>query len=238
VLKGFGYVVFMQDHLHPNKQSGFTLAELLMAIVIIGIMFAIALPSLTSLTGQSKLDSAANAVHSAAKLARQFAVTHNQPTYLVFNEGQTGSNLAYRAYSIFTINIHSRPTGSASVPREAGSFLKEWELLPAGIVFDDQSDSLNNLFNVDYSAEWNGALSEQNELRIDGADYVVAGFSPKGATSITRTWNRRLLIAEEFYNPAGGRQGKEIQLDVYGSGKITDLVYDEGGHPREMNHDF
>jgi len=214
-----------------STSYGFTLAELLVVIAIIGILFTIVFPSLNTITGQSKLDGAANAVHTAATLAREYAITHNQPTYIVFNEGQTDSNLAFRAYAVFTINIH---TNVIPVPPAAGFFIRDWDILPSGIVFDDQSDADKNLFNVNYAAGWNGALSEHNELKIQGNTYVVAGFTPKGRMSTEQYWTRRLLLAEKHYNPNGGRQGKEIRFDLNGRSKIIDLTYDENGAPQEI----
>ncbi len=219
----------MKGKSHSKPAAGFTLAELLMAIAIIGILFVIALPVLTNISGLSKLDAAANSVHSATQLARQFAITENQPTYLVLNEGQIDSNLAFRAFAVFTINIHTNVT---PIPQEAGYYLKKWERLPEGVVFDDQSSFSNNLFAVDYSDKWNGAFNEQNELKIQDNTYVVVGFSPTGQSATSLNHKRRLLIAEEFYNPAGGRLGKEIQMDLQGRGFVTDIIYDENGKPR------
>ena len=218
----------MQENSHLKKQLGFTLAELLVAIAIIGILFTIALPALTNIAGLSKLDATANTVYSAAQLARQFAITKKQPTYLVLNEGQSESNLAFRAFAVFTINVHTNVT---PIPQEAGYFLKEWERLPEGVVFDPQNNLSNNLFAVDYSAKWNGAFNEQNKLKIQGHTYIVVGFSPTGQTAMSLNDTRSLFIAEEFYNPNGGRLGKGIQFDRRGHGTIRDLMYDESGNP-------
>ena len=146
----------------PNRED-FTLAELLVVILIIGIMFAIALPAFINITGASKLDAAANAVHSATRLARQYALTHNQPTYLVFNEGQTDPSLAYRAYAIFTIDIHTPPVTQAD-----GYFLNDWETLPAGIIFDDLEGGKSNMFSVSTGDQWTGAIDKNNRLDIQG----------------------------------------------------------------------
>jgi prepilin-type N-terminal cleavage/methylation domain-containing protein len=139
-----------RPHSKSPNCGGFTLAELLVVILIIGIMLAVALPSLTNITGVSKLDAAANAVHSAVKLARQYALTHNQPTYLVFHDDLTAtgsdSHMAYRAYAVFTINTHANTPGTTIVPQKAGYYLTGWEMLPVGVVFDGITGGKDNIF--------------------------------------------------------------------------------------------
>lgn len=209
--------------------GGFTLAELLVVVAIAAIMFTIALPSFVNLAGTSKLDSAASAVHAAAKLARQYALTHNQPTYLVFHDDQSTAdpNLAYRSYAIFTINTH---TNAVPVPQSAGYFLTDWETLPAGVVFDDAAGGTYNMFSVSTGATWLGAISKNNELKIQGASYVVLGFKPTGKAGSTTHW---IYLAEGFYNNGqiqhAAKQGKQIRFDMTGKSQILDIVYNEAG---------
>ena len=207
------------------NQRGFTLAELLVVIAIIGIMFAIALPALNQISGQSKLEAAANAVHSAAKLARQHAITHKQPTYLVFHDTLSDPALAYLSYAIFTIDIHNPP-----VTQSDGYFVKDWERLPAGVIFDPIAGSTNNMFDVSTDG-WQGGLSKNNELRIMGSSYVVCGFKPSGETASA---SHQIYLAEG--NVAGGQpninksgSGKEIRYTTFGNSKISDCTYDKNG---------
>jgi prepilin-type N-terminal cleavage/methylation domain-containing protein len=220
---------------HPKfpTRGGFTLAELLVVIAIIGIMFTIALPAFLNMTGASKLDAAANAVHSAAKLARQYALTHNQPTYLVFHDDQSTDDdtLAFRAYAVFTINIHTRP-----VSQDSGYFLADWETLPVGIVFDDTAGDTYNVFSVSESATWHGAISKNNVLNIQGTTYVVLGFKPTGEAGANTHW---IYLSEGFYNNGqvehASPQGKLIHFEITGKSQLVDILYDDNGEAVEMN---
>ncbi|MCF7818825.1 MAG: prepilin-type N-terminal cleavage/methylation domain-containing protein [Kiritimatiellales bacterium] len=222
---------------HPKTTGtgGFTLAELLVVIAIIAIMFAIALPAFVNMTGASKLDAAANAVHSAAKLARQYAITHNQPTYLVFNDDQSTSdaNLAYRSYAVFTIDTHTQPVAQSS-----GEFLTDWETLPSGIVFDSQTtENQNNVF-IPSSQSWSGGFTRDRRLFIDPHTYVALGFKPQGTQQAQN--KNDIYLAEGFYDETGNlvptsKQGKRIRLDSTAKSQITSILYDQGGSLEEQS---
>ena len=218
----------MRRRTSHSNQTGFTLAELLVVIAIIGIMFAITLPALTNITGQTRLEAAANALHSAAKLARQHAVSRTEPTYLLFHDEQTDPELAYRAYAVFAIDI------SSGAPTQAdGYYVKDWETLPRGVVLDFESAPNDNLFNPNKGVGWNGALSEGGELRIGSQTYIVAGFAPKGHMSTSRYWTRRMLLCEGTIEQGAliklSTAGKEIRIDLQGQSSIIDTEYDEAG---------
>lgn len=225
-------LVFVRKIPVNKSPNGFTLAELLVVIAIIGLVFAILVPSLTGIGGETRLDGAANAVHAAARLARQHAMTHNQPTYLVFNEGQVDPALDYRAFAVFTINVHTN-----RVTQDAGLFLTGWEQLPTGIVFDNLTHEQNSE-NVFYptGASWNGAIDKYNELRIKGDDYIVLGFKPTGETGCADHW---IFLAEGFYDADGqlihsSRQGKVVKFELTGKSWIVDTVYGESGEATEL----
>jgi type II secretory pathway pseudopilin PulG len=214
---------------------GFTLGELLVVITMIGLLFIIVAPSFDGISGQTKLDAAANAVQSASQYARQYALSRGQPAYLVFHDAQstTDPELAYRSFSVFTIDTHHE-----DVVQSNGYFITNWEILPAGIVFDAVSDPENNIFEPDSGHGWNGALSENNVLRIDTNSFVVAGFSPSGKTSTLHYWDRRCWLTEGFYEgdtlQRTSNQGKEIRIDLQGKSRIIDTLYNDSGEPEPI----
>lgn len=203
--------------------TGFTLAEMLVVIALIGLLFALVLPALDSITNASKLDAAANAVHSTSKLARQYALSHAQPTYLVFHNDRA-------AYAVFSINIHTNPVTQAE-----GYFLMPWEPLPAGIVFDDTSGGADNMFAVSETANWDGAISKNNLLKIQGTTYIVQAFDPMGKSGSASHW---IHIAEGFYTSDGlqrtAPRGKQIQFSISGKSRIIDIRYADNDQVEEL----
>jgi prepilin-type N-terminal cleavage/methylation domain-containing protein len=70
-----------------NRESGFTLAELMVSIAILAILLAIAVPNFISWLPKRRLDSAASQVQSAIQLSRMSAIKENASVVLTFNPG-------------------------------------------------------------------------------------------------------------------------------------------------------
>lgn len=219
-----------------TPQAGFTLAELLAVLLIIGIMLIVGLPAFMNLTNSSKLDAAANTVHSALKMARQHALTHNQPTYLVFHDDETAveadRHMAYRAFSVFTIDLSTSP-----VTQDSGLFLNDWQTLPEGLVFEAAvSENLNNVFLVGHAGQWAGGFNRNRQLYIGTNTYTALGFKPGGTQRMD--FENDIYLAEGFYDESGNvihtsRQGKRIRVDGTGRSQISSITFTESGELAE-----
>lgn len=86
-----------------NKQAGFTLVELVVVIVILGLLAATALPKFINVTTdarKSSLYGVAGGLRSAASLARsQYVVTGNKAATSVSMDGSTVTVLDETTYS-------------------------------------------------------------------------------------------------------------------------------------------
>lgn len=112
----------------PARKAGYTLAELLIVIVIIGVLSAVALPRFGRLRSQAQLNSAMSHFQRLVMAARQAAIQRGKPAYFKTNGtllwvtlDTTGNNtdsvVVVRALSLpttYRVEIYS-PSGLTSV---------------------------------------------------------------------------------------------------------------------------
>lgn len=77
-------------HLLAQIQRGFTLVELMVTITVLGILLAVALPSLTDVMLGGRLGSYANNLLASAYLARGEAIKRNSVVILCASSNGTG----------------------------------------------------------------------------------------------------------------------------------------------------
>ena len=117
----------------PRQRAAFTLAELMAVTAIIGIMIVVAATSINGLSRGASLRGATLQLKSALNLTRQYAITHRQPTGLLFplwqNDQQAADptkTKAFRAYAIYSIS--NGPSLSTT------NLVSDWHFLPPGVV--------------------------------------------------------------------------------------------------------
>lgn len=97
-----------------NRQSGFTLIELVVVIVILGLLAATALPRFVNLTGDAReasVQGVAGGLRSAVALARaQYLVTGSNAATTIAAEGQNVNVLDEATYA----GRGGRPDGTAT----------------------------------------------------------------------------------------------------------------------------
>jgi type IV fimbrial biogenesis protein FimT len=108
---------------HPH---GFSLAEMLVAVSIMGLMAAIAVPSMSSLAEHYRINVSSNALMTAFTMARQSAITKNQVVTICAGIAQSGCHNDWSSgqWLIFTDrNRNGKPDLDETVVQEGSAKL-------------------------------------------------------------------------------------------------------------------
>jgi prepilin-type N-terminal cleavage/methylation domain-containing protein len=107
---------------HKNRKtetSGFTMLEILVVVIIIGVLAAIAGPNWLAFNNRQKINSATNSVFTALRGAQSQAKKDNRPRYVTFNTatnkitGELGQSISMDSdVKIYSITNAVTGTGS------------------------------------------------------------------------------------------------------------------------------
>lgn len=171
----------------------FTLTELLVVIAIMGIIIMFALPGMRGLGRGTSMSAAVVELRTTISLARQWAITHRQRTYVIFPDDTIGVGSpdiakAYRAYGVFAATNKS---GSIS-----GYYVKDWVSLPPGIVFDNDNTRTQTVF---LAANQISIPFPKVSLPVTPKTVCAIGFKPDGST-VTGADGYEVFVREGWAN--------------------------------------
>lgn len=108
----------------PNKQTGFTIIELMIVIAIVGTMMAIALPSFNSFIANQRVKSAAQTMYTTFTYARAEAIKRNDNVFIVADDGNNWQD----GWAIST--VATRTFAECNVATAPGDCLKIQQAIP------------------------------------------------------------------------------------------------------------
>jgi len=104
---------------HSASETGFTLIEIMLVLLLISILSAIAMPSLQELTLSTRLKSSARSIRDMLHFARDMAVTEGTPYLVVFdldrNRYWLASSETFTANNLLTSSNSQSANGFAQL---------------------------------------------------------------------------------------------------------------------------
>ncbi len=101
-----------------NKQSGFTLMELMVTIAIVGVLAVVGLPNLQDFLLNNRITSQTNSIVAALNYARGEAITLNEPVNLTANGEIDEANEWGQGWTIWVDNNNNENMDDEEIIRE------------------------------------------------------------------------------------------------------------------------
>jgi len=181
--------------------TAFTLIEMLLVVVIIGIILAVGLPAFMRISKSSGLSTSTRQVVNELSLARQYAITKRTNTRVVFGYNQTKTNNAALAptnlwYQAFTVMSSNRTINGFA----AWQYLGKWEYVQVGTIISNAGTISSPYAQVPYPTNFTSAVTPTVN---NSATFTYIEFNPTGAAVSPAT----LLLNEGFVSNSGTPTG-------------------------------
>ncbi|OGQ89087.1 MAG: hypothetical protein A3J85_01630 [Desulfobacula sp. RIFOXYA12_FULL_46_16] len=163
-----------------NKNSGFTLVELMVVIAIIGIMAGIAIPNFFSFLPKSRLRSATRDIISCLQEMKLRAIKENATTVIVFD-------LANDRYTAFVDNGPGVAAGNSTL--DASESIIKQETLPSDL----------DMYNTSFVAN-TGGFTARGLPRNAGTVFISYGNTDYRSVIVNLAGNIRIEMSTDGVN--------------------------------------